>query len=552
MGGFPVGRKAARALAGLIALSGGAGLVLASAVPPSLASGGAQTPQSFAKAEVGYYAQNLPARLQAPPAGVDYQCLAPAGNPAPDANSQGVPTSPAWRQRDTENQYCATLRLRDQYTNPSYGYANAVSGDQLWIDQAFQQISDGPGHIHGGLSTLVPGSQAADAFRTISRWESLTGGSVQEVNFKAADGAQLRGHLWLPNPTKDSKPAGGYPGVVITDGSVQGYENLYYWAAEGLAQYGYEVLTYDVQGQGDSDLLPGSCTPSSCPGVPYQQNYNFYQGAEDSLNWFDSASNPGYGDLDTGEIAVAGHSLGAAGVSWAGQCDSRVKTIVAWDDLSAIAPGQCRQNVVVPARFQNPAAYQHGTVSRPALALTNDYLFNPQPQTSVPDPNAKDAGYQQLVKAGLDSEIVAFRGATHLTYSYVPYLLPASELAERFAFYYTLAWLDDYLRGGQDPYTGNAAFSRLTSLSSYDPSPDRNSAGTVSIGAGTYSPAGAAADPANPEAGNVPYRIDGISIPDSLSFYYYSEFSLHNPATGTQQTCADMRAGCPASQPPTP
>ena len=239
-------------------------------------------------------------------------------------------------------------------------------------------------------------------------------------------------------------------------------------------------------------------------------------------------------------------------MSWVGQCDSRVKTIVAWDDLSAITPGQCGQNVTVPAKYQNPAAYQHGAVSRPALALTNDYLFNPQPQTSVPDPNAKDAGYQQLVKSGLDSEIVTFRGATHLTYSYVPYLLPASELAERFAFYYTLAWLDQYLRGGQDPYTANPAFSRLTSLASYDPSPDRNTAGPVSIGAGTYSPAAAAADPANPEAGNVPYTVHGISVPDSLSFYYYSEFSLHNPATGTRDTCLDMRARCPATQPPTP
>ena len=51
---------------------------------------------------------------------------------------------------------------------------------------------------------------------------------------------------------------------------------------------------------------------------------------------------------------------------------------------------------------------------------------------------------------------VAFRGATHLTYTYVPLVLPASELAERFAFYYTLAWLDQYDRG--DP-TG---FTRLT------------------------------------------------------------------------------------------
>ena len=37
---------------------------------------------------------------------------------------------------------------------------------------------------------------------------------------------------------------------------------------------------------------------------------------------------------------------------------------------------------------------------------------------------------------------VAQREATHLEYSYVPYILPASRLGERVAFYYTLAWFD--------------------------------------------------------------------------------------------------------------
>ena len=50
--------------------------------------------------------------------------------------------------------------------------------------------------------------------------------------------------------------------MVITTGSIQGYQEMYYWAAEGLAEAGYEVLTYDVQGQGDSDTLPAqaNCT----------------------------------------------------------------------------------------------------------------------------------------------------------------------------------------------------------------------------------------------------------------------------------------------------
>ncbi|MDQ1697565.1 MAG: hypothetical protein QOJ03_2918, partial [Frankiaceae bacterium] len=232
------------------------------------------------------------APLTSPVAGVDPQCFAPAGHPDPQVNSTGAPTNPQWILRDQVNQYCATLRIRDQLASPAFGYGNLTVGGQLYAAQAQQQVADGPGHVHGGITTLIPGSQGADPFRAIDRWQQLTGGRAIPVRFTSLDGAQLRGHIWMP-PKSVPAPRGGYPGVVITDGSIQAYENLYYWAAEGLAQYGYEVMTYDVQGQGDSDQLPAHCTPGACTGVPYQQNYTFYQGAEDSLNFFLSRANPG-------------------------------------------------------------------------------------------------------------------------------------------------------------------------------------------------------------------------------------------------------------------
>ena len=345
---------------------------------------------------------------------------------------------------------------------------------------------------------------------------------------------------------------GRYPGVVITDGSIQGFENLYYWAAEGLAQYGYEVMTYDVQGQGHSDLLPSNCSPSSCPGVPYQQNYNFYQGAEDSLSWFLSKANPAYDVVNPRQVGIAGHSLGASAVSWVGQCDTRVKTIVAWDDLVPIDFKQCAQKVSIPK------PYRATVLDTPALGTTNDYEFNVQPQTAPPDPHggnntgglAGDSGYQQLAKAGVDSELVSFRNGTHLTYTYIDLVLPSNELSERFAFYYTLAWFDQYLRNGRDPYTPQPALQRLTNVAIYDQSADRNTHGPVAIGAGLYDPT--AVDPTDPMSGNVPYKIGGISIPDSLSFYFYSEFRLTDPRNGRLQTCTDMLAGCPAQQPSVP
>ena len=565
-------RRTGIALIALCALGG--------AVAPALASSARMTPQEFAKAEVAYYAKGLPASLQVnpPDSGVDTGCFSAADSRVdPQANSSGTPTNPAWYQRDQLNQYCATLRLRDQFSSPAYGYQNMINGAGLWLAQLGEQLSDGPGHIHGGITTLVPGSQAADAFRTVTQWEQLTGGHAIEVAFPSSDGAQLRGHIWLPPPGTPTLPDGHYPGVVITDGSIQAFENLYYWAAEGLAQYGYEVMTYDVQGQGDSDLFPAGCPSASnpaatCQGVPYQQNYNFFQGAEDSLNYFLSSPsspyhgtyNPGWATLDGADVGIAGHSLGAEAVSWVSQCDKRVRTVVAWDDLVPVTPSQCAANVTVPRADQSAAPHA------PALALTNDYEFNPQPQTSVPNPNGSangggldgTAGYLSLVHQGVDSEIVSIRNGTHLTYSYIPYVLPANEIGERIAFYYTLAWFDEYLRGGSDPLlpAADTAYRRLTSLGSYEQSADYNDnsanpgAAVVSFGAGTYSPSQAATDPTDPAAGNVPYEIQGIPIKDTLSFYYYSEYSLHDPYLHGRslQTCNDMLAGCPTQQPATP
>jgi len=141
------------------------------------------------------------------------------------------------------------------------------------------------------------------------------------------------------------------------------------------------------------------------------------------------------------------------------------------------------------------------------------------------------------------------------------------------AFYYTLAWFDEYLRvvpfGQQDPLlpASDTAYRRLTDTAgTFDRSADYNDNSTnpgaadISFGAGTYSPQRAAADPTDPAAGNVPYEIKGIPIADTLSFYYYSEYSLTNPASGRLAVCTDMlyagehRGTCPAPghQPATP
>ena len=100
-------------------------------------------------------------------------------------------------------------------------------------------------------------------------------------------------------------------------------------------------------------------------------------------------------------------------------------------------------------------------------------------------------------------------------------------LRQRVAFYYSLAWFDRHLKHD------GTALKRLRALQ-FDASSDRHS-----IGAGTFDPAAAAANPTNPFAGNVPYRIAGKFAANLLSFYYASEYFLDG------EHATDMRArGC--------
>lgn len=413
-------------------------------------------------------------------------CVGAAGDPAPGTAE--------WQQRDLANQYCATERLQDEHANPAFAAAFASETPPLYASQTLAQASD-PTHPHLTLGQFVPGGTTADPFRTIARWTAAGRGRVTPIHFTATDGAGLNGNIFEP-PVSVPGP---YPGIVITTGSIQGYQQMYFWAAEGLAEAGYAVMTYDVQGQGNSDTFPATCSVSDCPGVPFQQDYNFVQGSTDALNFFLSDANPARADVDAARIGIAGHSLGATAVSETGQSDSRVKAIVAWDNLATTT-----------APFHAPA-----------LGINSEYFFNPEPMTAPPDPHAHDAAFAQLRDAGVDTMQIALRSSMHLEYSYVPYILPASRLGERVAFYYTLAWFDYYLRGSPD------AYQRLVA-GAFDGSADASA-----IGAGTF----------DPVKGNVPSVINGLPVANRLSFYYLSEYALTAP-DGISATCADLRAGC--------
>ena len=157
------------------------------------------------------------------------------------------------------------------------------------------------------------GWNAGNPYRTPG---TAPAGTITPVSFTNRYGALLQGDVFTPkpgahDPYTGKALTGPFPGVVITTGSVQGSERMYWWLAEDLAERGYVVLTYDVQGQGTSETFPhqgsiadlpycdlaappagGEQTP--CPGVPFQQTSNFVYGTEDAIDFFLSTPSAPY------------------------------------------------------------------------------------------------------------------------------------------------------------------------------------------------------------------------------------------------------------------
>jgi alpha-beta hydrolase superfamily lysophospholipase len=177
-----------------------------------------------------------------------------------------------------------------------------------------------------------------------------------------------------------------YPAVVIVSGSIQSSAEFYLWLAQDLAERGYVVLTFDVQGQGASETLPHQGQlPSCCTGVPSEQAANFLDGTEDAIGFFLSASNPLAGLVDhspdratvtpgrTTRLAIIGHSTGAVTVSYLQGVDQRVETAVALDKLTA-TPASITEDGALLGSLPGPVR-----PVVPALALQAEYGFAPQP-----------------------------------------------------------------------------------------------------------------------------------------------------------------------------
>jgi pimeloyl-ACP methyl ester carboxylesterase len=215
--------------------------------------------------------------------------------------------------------------------------------------------------------------------------------------------------------------------------------------------------------------------------------------------------------LNPQRIGLAGHSYGAAGVSYIGQWDPRVKKIVAWDNLAAPDPNQTtgasgggQEEQPCPA---NPAARSVPAITKPALGMSADYFIPPEPNTSEPEPLAKSQESFAYTAAGVDTGEILIRGGTHYDFDWIPNDgFPATLRGADEITWYTTAWFDKYLKGD------SSATNRVLT------NPWRSDAQEAAV------------DP----------NHDG----NMFSFYYRSRLAigLHD---GGRFDCEEMRAGCP-------
>ena len=357
-------------------------------------------------------------------------------------------------------------------------------------------------------------------------------GLVEPVLFTARNGATLSGHVWASR----SGPA-TRPGVVITNGSVQADEQMYWYAAQALAKSGYVVLTFDPQGQGQSDVFGEG--PDAQEGVPAQSDGRpFYDGTVDALDFLfstaahpyaprpscetgtshapkqdrraaaglNAAYNPLWQLLDRDRVGIAGHSYGAAGVSYVGQWDPRVKAIVAWDNLGPAEPTSGGGRLGAQPCPANPDARRPVPLTKPALGMSADYGLVATPNTSEPGPLAKSTQSFEYSRAGVDTGELIIRGGTHEDFSFIPNPAFGATLrgADMIAWY-TTAWFDKYVKG--DP----TADARLLTTRWRD------------------------------DAGEAAVDPDGDG--NTFSFYYRSRLDIDG------FTCEDLRTGCPGMAP---
>jgi dienelactone hydrolase len=452
------------------------------------------------------------------------------------AGGDPPPFSPGWYAREAQNYADAHGRTADQLSNVAY--------HQLRLEVCSSGTSDG-------------GACNGDPFRRLEAWNGARG-QVVEVGYPNRYGATIRADLWAPtvpftDPVSGTVSSGPFPGVILVSG--YGFERHRYRAfAQGLAESGYVVLTFDPQGQGDSDVAPNPtstyCDPNgawrqpqemgisetgTCAGedpqpeattqdLPYLPPILLFQDAQgvqplydairprfvfgtlDAAAWLLSDANPLRGIVDETRLGVAGHSIGAYAAMMVANGDPlhRFRTGISWDSFAYMDNGVAP---TVPTSFQQSE---------------QENLIGPR-HAPPPDREALHPArlsYHAFVSSCVDTKFIVLRSSTHREWSYfAPGLVSeASSKGERAALYESLAWLDRYLKGAvTNRARGDEATQATDGLRRLDAATFDGSVDRSSIGAGRWDQA---------SGSNAPYTLEGDLVADHLSDYYDSDATV--------------------------
>ncbi|WP_338773662.1 hypothetical protein V7968_19225 [Nocardia vulneris] len=417
--------------------------------------------------------------------------------------------------------------------------------------------------------------------RTPDKWRAQ-GGQVEPVLFTSRSGGTLSGHIWAMGEGGRRRP-----GVIITPGSIWGFEQAYWYLAQDLARAGYLVLSYDPSGQGMSDQfgeapdqleqafggmpLLGLFGPQSVTGALLNGTHwpvgdglglggnglPFYDTQIDALNFLLStpeqpyspvpsrstgtshaakqerraaagliaAHNPMSALLDPERIGVTGHSYGAIAASWNSQADPRIGAAVGLD--SACVPGPPLDEAVA---FMTAPVNNIAGVHLPVpLYGFSDRCFG-QPNGPVP---------------ALNTPLL------HVTGDYLttpaPYVRqPDRQAKSGVSLSFSQAGVDSgavIIRGGNHFDASDATGILPASLRGID-----MGSWFVTAWFDKYLKHDPAADDRliNPPWRNDPPTgaVDPSGDPNLFSYHYASRLDL-TLEDGTRYRCEDLRAGCP-------
>ena len=425
----------------------------------------------------------------APPASAQRQSTDPVDceGPAPDAS----PGTSQWSARDRDNMYCAVQRHLDQARNPLSQTPFSAEMYGLAPKSFTDEFREPPRHddVRFRFDATTITNRAGEAL-------------AAEVYRPCARGT-CRG---LPGSLRTFEQP--YPAVIVFHGGGSRKE-LHWWSSQTLAEAGYMVVAFDGaasnRGNGE-DVLDWLLATPSRPTKKGQHN-------------------PFWRELDRERVGLAGHSRGGQLASVLGQDDPRITAIVSWDRGTGLA---------LPKNLHTPTLFFIADYDCQANPVCQPEPYD-QPPPDPRGPKGRGREYEIVRAAGVDSMKVAMRAATHLDWT--PSEPSGNRYVETVSVYYTLAWFDRYLKG--DRKLAKDAFGRLTA-SVFDDSADRHN-----ISQGFYDPARAAAS-GDPYAGNVPYRIKGMTTASRMSFYFPSKCYLTVPGDGRLAISDDVRRrGCP-------